>query len=51
MVNSSNNVWCLFWTLIYEWFYATFIRLHIIHTILVLRGNNQRDNEESKLNE
>jgi hypothetical protein len=43
MVNNSNNVWRLFWTLLHEWFCATFIHLYIIHTILVTRNNNDND--------
>ncbi|CAF2578240.1 unnamed protein product [Rotaria sp. Silwood2] len=51
MTNNSNNVWRLFWTLIHEWFCATFIHLYIIHTILAFRNNNnnQRNNERGKL--
>ncbi|CAF0923977.1 unnamed protein product [Adineta steineri] len=44
MVNSSNNVWRLFWTLIHEWFCDTFIHLYIVHTILVFRNNSRRYN-------
>ncbi|CAF3382955.1 unnamed protein product [Rotaria sp. Silwood1] len=47
MANNSNNVWRLFWTLIHEWFCATFIHLYIIHTILAFCNNNQRNNERA----
>ncbi|CAF3774387.1 unnamed protein product [Rotaria sordida] len=47
MANNSNNVWRLFWTLIHEWFCATFIHLYMIHTILAFRNNNQRNNEQA----
>ncbi|UJR21474.1 hypothetical protein I4U23_024558 [Adineta vaga] len=46
MANSSSNVWRVFWTLIHEWFCATFIHVYIIHTIL-----NSRDNNISKHND
>jgi hypothetical protein len=43
MVNSSNNIWRDFWTLIHEWFYATCVHLYLIHTILVFRNNDNNN--------
>jgi hypothetical protein len=50
MVNNTNNVWRLLWTLIHEWFQATFLHFFIVHTILIFRknNNNDRNNEQGK---
>jgi hypothetical protein len=52
MVRNTNNVWRLLWTLIHEWFYATFIHFYLIHTIVIFRNNKNKDhdrtNEQSK---
>jgi cbb3-type cytochrome oxidase subunit 3 len=52
MDNNTNNVWRLLWTLLHEWFYATFFHLYIIHTIFIFRkdkkSNNNRTNEQGK---
>jgi hypothetical protein len=50
MVNNSNNAWRLFWTVIHEWFCETFIRLYIIHTILVFRENNRSKSKRFLIN-
>ncbi|CAF0835633.1 unnamed protein product [Rotaria sordida] len=48
--NNTNNVWRLLWTLIHEWFSATFIHLCIMHTILVFQNNNHSHNHNHNHN-
>lgn len=45
MANNSDNIWRLFWTLIHEWFCATFIHLYIIHTIILFRTTQSRNRQ------
>ena len=45
MVNNTNNVWRLLWTLIHKWFYTTFIHFYIIHMIFIFRKNKNKDND------
>lgn len=40
MTRTSNNIWNLFCTLLYEWFYAAFLHLYFIHTMLVVYQEN-----------
>lgn len=51
MVNNTNNVWRLFWTLIHQWFSATFLHFYIVHIILIFRKekkDNDKTNEQGK---
>jgi hypothetical protein len=50
MTNNMNDVLRLLWTLVHEWFYATFVHLYVIHTLLVLSYSNGMVNEECKSN-
>lgn len=54
MVNTTNNVWRLLWSLIYQWFYTILLHFCIVHIILIFRkeknnNNNNKTNEKGKL--
>jgi len=48
MVNNTNNVWRLLWTLLHQWFYATLFHFYIICSMFIFREDNQT-NEQGKL--